>query len=134
MIDDMDDADERRERIERYAWQPGEREAAMAELERRERQIQRERIDELLARPKPSAAAEPQPAARAEPTRSWSSWVRSEVKRAIKANTKNLLAAIGDVLGEERRAHEKAVAELRARIEQLEARSVAPPQLRAVGE
>jgi hypothetical protein len=115
-----------------HLWKPGEREAMLADIAERS---EADAAEPWQRRPEP----EPKPAtpskAAAEPTmptqdQLWQAWIDKRIAAAIKTNERAITGAIVDALAEERGALLKQIAELRERIEQLEAR---PNGLRAVG-
>ena len=156
----MPTEDERAAIAEQYGWASEEERAAdYAELAERTRRI---KSDEMLqwcrgrnaqrrrddVNFKSTGAGQIEPARKPERDRStmqtdraWNDWAAGKIQRAIKAHEKVLLSAIGDVLLEERQAHEKAMTELRARLDEVNARldridqergAWTPPHLRAV--
>ena len=105
---------------ERYGWKPGEREA-MAEMAERERQISKERALQWAEQRR--AAEQPEPDRKPERDRSkmpnsselWGMWV----DQRMQASEKTLLAAVGDVMADERVANRTAHEELRCENEAL---------------
>src|SRR5262245_4982055 len=107
-----------------YGWQPGEREQVEVEMMEREQRIATEAAEPAAtwqppAEPVTKAAPMPErhaaPATAATPTASW----RDYIERRLRRQSEDMLAAIGEVMAEERAEREKVERELRAEVATL---------------
>ena len=100
-------------------WQEGEREAALAEIERREQQIRQERRDEVLAAIQARAMDEAKP--KAKPTPVEQPVPATKLARAVSAAPDWLIGAIADAVFNEERARTEADDVLRHEVVKLQA-------------
>jgi hypothetical protein len=137
-------ADEIREIVRTHGWRDGERDEVLADM------AERAALDDDAGWPPATevkrAAEEPKRDTpnmqNTEWSQAWAAFIDARIKTSRKRSEKTMLAAIGDVLLEERAAHRKEVEELRATVADLAARldklegvqrSASPAHLRAVG-
>jgi hypothetical protein len=137
-----------------HLWKPGERDAALAALvERREANA-----EELPPRPTLQAPTEPpmearplsmpaETATKSAQATAWADWVEKQIKARSDADLRVLTKGIAEAMVDTEKARQAAevelkaelaalrdeIAQLRARIEALEAGRAAGPSIRAMG-
>jgi hypothetical protein len=110
--------DEVRAIIDRHRWQPGQRDAVLAEVAERkaerESSGEHEQPDVVVRKARPIEAAQPE-AAMTQPTDAWIDYIR----RQLDKRERSMSGAIADLLGPIEKQHKAALYELRVELAAL---------------